>query len=95
MISKKSMGPLLGMCYAAVFGTFVTIGIRDYLPGLSTPVFVLLSAAGFVAFYFAGLWVHVRDEQNKKLPTNSKELRRRTKRFYEWLDSQGRTERRR
>jgi hypothetical protein len=51
---------------------------------------VLLSAAFFVAFYFVGLWVHVRNEQNKKLPTNSKELRRRTKEFYDSLDSQGR-----
>ena len=95
MMSKKSIGPLLGLCYAAVFGTFVTIGIHDYLPDLSTRVFVLLSFAGFVAFYFAGLWIHVRDEQNKKLPTDSKELRRRTKRFYEWLDSQGRPQSRR
>jgi hypothetical protein len=95
MIKTESMGPFLGLCYAAVFGTFVTIGIHDYLPDLSPPVFVLMSGAGFIAFYFAGLWIHFRSEQNKKLPTNSKELRRRTKRFYDWLDSQGRPQSRR
>ena len=32
MISKKSRGPLLGLIYAAIFGTFATIGIHDYFP---------------------------------------------------------------
>jgi hypothetical protein len=90
MIGKKSIGPLLGLCYAAVFGTFATLGIHDYFPGLSTRVFVLLSGAAFVAFYCVGKWVHSRGEQNERLPTSSKELRRRTKEFYDWLDSQGR-----
>ncbi len=95
MISRKSIGPLLGLFYAAVFGTFASIWIHDYLPELSTRTFVLLSGAGFVAFYFAGLWIDGREEENRKLPTNSKELRKRTKRFYEWLDSQGRPQSRR
>jgi len=89
MIAKKSMGPLLGGVTAAVFGTFMMAGFHSYWPDMSIWVLVFLSAAFFVAFYFAGLWVHVRNAQNKKLPTNSTELRRRTKQFYDWLDSQG------
>jgi uncharacterized iron-regulated membrane protein len=89
MIAKRSIGPFLGACYAAVFGTFMMVGLHSYWPDMSIWVLVLLSAGFFVAFYFAGLWVHVRNEQNKKLPTNSRELRRKTKEFYDWLDSQG------
>jgi hypothetical protein len=90
MIAKKSIGHLLGVCYGAVFATSTMAGLHSYWPNMGVWLLVLLSAAFFVAFYFAGLWVHVRNEQNKKLPTNSKELRRRTKEFYESLDSQGR-----
>jgi len=89
MIAKNNLGHLLGVCYGAVFATFVMAGLHSYWPDMSVWVLVLLSAAFFVAFYFAGLWVHVRNEQNKKLPINSKELRRRTKEFYDRLDSQG------
>jgi len=88
MIAKRNIGTLLGVCYAAVFGTLMMVGLYSYWPDMSIWVLVLLSAAFFVAFYFAGLWVHVRNEQNKKLPANSKELRRRTKEFYDGLDSQ-------
>ena len=90
MMPKKSMGPITGVCYSAVFGTLIVVGLRDYLPDMSLRVFVLLAGAIFVALYFAGGWLAVRNEQNKKLPTSSKELRRRTKQFYSWLDSQGR-----
>ena len=90
MVAKKSIGPLLGVCYGAMFGTLMMAGLHSYWPNMSVRVLALLSAAFFVAFYFVGLWVHVRNEQNKKLPTNSKELRRRTKEFYDSLDSQGR-----
>jgi uncharacterized membrane protein len=89
MIARNSLGHLLGMCYGAVFATLMMGGLYSYWPDMSIWVLVLLSTAFFVAFYFAGLWVHVRNEQNKKLPTNSKELRRRTKEFYDRLDSQG------
>jgi hypothetical protein len=95
MISKKSRGPLLGLFYAAIFGTFATIGIHDYFPEMSMRVFVLLLGAVFVALYFVGNWVQGRMEQNKKLPTSSKELRRRKKQFYDWLDSQERPQSRR
>jgi len=86
MIGKKTMGTLLGICYAAVFGTLVTVGIHGYWPDMSVGILLLLSGALFVAFYFTGRWIAVRNEQNKKLPMSAKELRRRGKEFYDWLD---------
>jgi len=90
MIGKESIGPLLGICYAAVFGTLFMVGLHGFWPDVSIWILVPLSAVFFVAFYVAGQWIHVRNEQNKKLPTSSKELRRRTKEFYDSLDSEGR-----
>ena len=90
MIGKKSIGALLGACYAVVFGTIITVGIHGYLPHMSVGVLLLLSGALFVGFYFTGRWIAVRNEQNKKLPTSGKELRRKSQEFYDWLDSLGR-----
>lgn len=90
MIGKESIGPLLGACYAAVFDTLIIVGLHRYWPEMSIGVLVLLAGAVFVPIFFAGWRVAVRMEQNKKLPTSSKELRRRTKEFYDWLGSQGR-----
>lgn len=95
MIAKKNIGPLLGLFYGAVFGTLIMVVVHRYFPDISARVVVLLAVVSFVACCFAGMWVHVRSEQNKKLPTNGKELRRRTKEFYHWLDSQGRPRSRR
>lgn len=89
MIAKKSIGPIFGVFIAAVYGTLITVGAHDYLPDMSTWVLLLLSGALCVALYFVGRWIAVRSELNKKLPTSSKELRKRRKRFYDWLDSQG------
>lgn len=89
MIDKKYQGPFLGICYAIVFGSFAMIGLHDYWPNLSIRALLLRSSVGFLAFYFAGRWVAVKSEMNRKLPTSSKELRRRTKQFYNWLASQG------
>jgi hypothetical protein len=89
MINKKYQGPFLGVCYAIVFGSFAVIGIHDYWPDISIRAFLLLSGGAFIALYFAGRWVAVKSEMNRKLPTSSKELKRRTKEFYNWLASQG------
>jgi hypothetical protein len=93
MISRKSMGPLLGVCYVAVYGALILGGLDWHQ--MSRGTLLLLSSAVFVALYFAGRWIAVRSELNKKLPTSSKELRRRTKAFYDWLGSQGRPQSRR
>jgi hypothetical protein len=66
------------------------VGIHDHWPDMGTRAMVLLSGALFIAFYFAGKWVEVRKEFNKKLPTSSRELRRRKKKFYDRLASRGR-----
>ena len=89
MIGKKSIGRLLGACYAAVFGTLIMGGIYNYSPHMSVGVLLPLSGVVFVGSYFGGRWIAIRNEENKKI-TSSKELRRRTKEFYDWLDSQGR-----
>jgi len=95
MISKKSVGHLTGVCYAAVFGALIIGGIHNYWPDMSTAVLLLLSGALLVSFYFAGRWIAVREEENKKLPTSSRELKKQKKEFYDWLDSQGRPQSRR
>jgi hypothetical protein len=93
MISEKSVGRIFGLCLAAVFGALIMGGLDWHQ--MSRGALLLLSGAVFVALYFAGRWIAVRSELNKKLPTSSKELRRRTKEFYDWLDSQGRPQSRR
>jgi hypothetical protein len=51
-------------------------------------IFIALS----IGFYSAGIWVAIDRpvELDKKFPIGSKELRRRKKAFFDWLDSQGR-----
>jgi hypothetical protein len=95
MISKKSVGHLTGVCYAAVFGALIIGGIRNNWPDMSIAVLLSLSAALLVAFYFAGRWIAVREEENKNLPTSSRELKKQRKEFYDWLDSHGRPQSRR
>jgi len=90
MIDTKNILRLSGVLYAVLFGSLFTFAIHAYWPDMRAAVFLPVSGAVFVAFYIVGMWVGVRNEQNKKLPTSSKELRRRTKEFYDSLDSQGR-----
>jgi hypothetical protein len=42
-------------------------GIHVLWPDVSTAVLLLVSGAGFVAFYFVGRWIAIRTELNKKL----------------------------
>ena len=90
MIGKKSIARISGVLYAAVFGSLITFGIHAHWSSMSTALLIPLSAAVFVAFYFVGRWIELSSELNKKLPTSSKELRRRTKEFYDSLDSEER-----
>jgi hypothetical protein len=90
MIGKKSIARIAGVLYAAVFGSLITFGIYAHWSNVSIALLVPLAAVVFVAFYFVGRWIEVRSELNKKLPTSGKELRRRTKEFYDSLDSQER-----
>jgi hypothetical protein len=70
----------------------IMVAVHDYWPDMSIVALLLLSGALYVALYFAGGWIAIRSELNKKLPTSSKELRRRKKAFYERLASQGRSQ---
>ena len=47
MVAKKSIGPLLGVCYGAVFGTLMIAGLHSYWPDMSVWVLALLSSAFF------------------------------------------------
>jgi len=47
MVAKKSIGPLLGVCYGAVFGTLMMAGLHSYWPDMSVWVLILLSSAFF------------------------------------------------
>jgi hypothetical protein len=52
----------------------------------------LIFIALWIGFYFAGVWAVVDRlaELARKFPISSKELRRRTKAFYDQLSSKGR-----
>jgi len=90
MIRKTNIARIAGVCVAAIYGTFIMVGVHDRWPKMSTLGLLLLSGAVCVVLYLAGRWIAVRNELNKRLPTSSKELRRRRKEFYNWLNLKGR-----
>jgi len=90
MISKTSIGRVVGVCTAAIYGSFIMIGVHDFWPNMSTLAMILLAGAVCVVLYLAGRWIAARKELNKRLPISSKELRRRRKEFYEGLNLHGR-----
>src|SRR5579872_1003594 len=56
------------------------------------PLLLTLLLYGLAAVFMTlgWWWFFERPNAADKIPTSSKELRRRKKEFYEWLDSQGR-----
>jgi Flp pilus assembly protein protease CpaA len=60
--------------------------------GLHTALTLFIFACLWTGFYFAGIWAATDRpaELDKKFPTSSRELQKRKKAFYDWLDSQGR-----
>jgi hypothetical protein len=91
VIGKQNIGRLYGVCLATVFTSLIAAGTHELWREhtiTALPILVLL----WIGFYFTGRWVAVDRpaELNKKIPVSSKELRRRTKAFYDWLASQGR-----
>ena len=74
MIGKTSIRRTGGLCIAAIYGTMIMVAVHDYWPDMSIVALLLLSGALYVALYFAGGWIAIRSELNKKLPTSSKEL---------------------
>ena len=90
MIGKKASSVLTGVLYSLFFGSLFSAFAYYTWPQSPIAVKLLVSGVIALAFYIVGVWVSVRQEQNKKIPTPSHELRRRKKAFYDWLDSQGR-----
>ena len=88
VIGKKALARAFGILLATVFAALITVLLaRRLSPAVALPIFIVL----WIVIYFAGVWSEQRREElARKIPVNSKELRRRTKAFYDWLASQGR-----
>ena len=83
---------MFGVCLALVYVTLFASGVPALWRWIGFwPTAILLSILG-VGLYFVGVWAAVDRpaELDKKIPVNSKELRRRRKQFYDWLTSMGR-----
>lgn len=92
MIGKKNTGRFYGACLATIYATLIIGTVYELWSGLHITLALLIFIALWIGFYFAGVWAAVDRpaELNRKFPISSKELRRRKKTFYDWLDSQGR-----
>jgi len=87
MVGTKAIGLAYAVLLATVFACLIAGGLSSSLPiSIRVTIFVGL----WIAIFFCGLWIHERGEANKRIPVSSRELRRRTKAFYDWLASQGR-----
>ncbi len=94
MVAPKKIEPLrplyrigLWVCGLAP-ATLVTVAMEGFAPHLRPGTVVSVFLVAWVASYFVGYWIMIERpaELRKKLPTSSKELRRRTKEFYDSLD---------
>src|SRR5579863_4466475 len=76
----------VGIC-SLVPAIFLTIVIGGFNPALKPGAFFLIFAGAYCAAYFVWNWIFFERtaELDKKLPITSKELRRRTKEFYDNL----------
>lgn len=92
MIGKRHGGQITGLLYAGVFAPLIAAMVHGRWPRLPIVLIVIIFVALIIGFYFVGIWVAIDRpaELDKKFPISSKELRRRKKALFEWLDSQGR-----
>jgi hypothetical protein len=92
MIGKKNIGRLTGVCLATVYTTLISGTVYGLFHGLRLGFLTVIFIALWIGIYFAGNWAAVDRpaELDRKFPTSSKQLRARTKAFYDWLASQGR-----
>ena len=90
MINKKNTGRAFGVLLAIMYGSLTTATLHRFWPALRGLTW-LIFAGLCVGIYFAGYWVLVDRpaELNRKFPISGKELRRRKREFYDWLDSLG------
>jgi hypothetical protein len=89
--NKKNIGRALGILLATIYAGLITAAVHTWT-GLHTAPTLLVFAGLWIGFYFAGIWAATDRpaELDKRFPISSKELRRRKKTFYDWLNSQGR-----
>jgi hypothetical protein len=92
MLNKKNIGRAFGVSLATIYATLIAETIYDICPGmhvLAGRVDIHLPFHWLVLCGVLGL-VDRPVELDRKFPTSSKELRRRKKELYDWLDSLGR-----
>jgi hypothetical protein len=90
MIGKKNLDRIFAICLAVVYGGLIIGGIPVFWFKGNFWLYLFLLTVVCGLLYMVGKWIRARGERNRKVPISSKELRRRTKAFYNWLDSQGR-----
>jgi hypothetical protein len=91
MLKKRTIGRAFGVCLALIYGSLIATGVWDLWSRIGVwPSVIILVLLG-VGLYRVGVWISVDRpaELNRKIPISSKELRRRTKEFYDWLAAQG------
>ena len=90
--SKKTTGRVWGIVLATMFAPTITAIIHNLKPELHIALTFLTFVCLWIGFYFTGNWILVERpaELDRKFPISSKELRRRKKEFYDWVDSLGR-----
>ena len=90
MIGRKAATHLTGVLYSVFFGSIFSVVALEIFPQAPVVVKCLIVCVFLFSFYVVGMWVSIRNELNKKISTPSHELRKRSREFYNWLDSQGR-----
>jgi hypothetical protein len=92
MLNKKNIGRACEVSLATIYATLIAETIYDICPGMHVWLVWLIFICLFMGLYCAGFWALVDRpaELDRKFPTSSKELRRRKKELYDWLDSLGR-----
>jgi hypothetical protein len=90
--SKKTTGRVWGVVLATMFAPLITAVLHNIWSELPIAPTLLVFICLWVGFYLAGIWMLVERpaELDRKFPISSKELRRRRKAFYDWVDSLGR-----
>jgi len=90
MLSKKTQGRVFGPVLATIYAAMITAAVHLWF-GLHLLSTSLIFTGLWIGFCLTGMWMVTERpaELDSKVLISSKELRRRKKRFYEWLDSQG------
>ena len=91
MLNKKNYGRAFGVCLATIYASMIAGTVYETWPGYAWLVWLIFICL-FIGFYCAGFWALVdrQAELDRKFPISSKELRRRKKELYDWLDTLGR-----